>query len=65
MTLIVCLFIIFLNNGTFLNLPQQCNVAVVDGLEISALNCYDNKAEKNSTLKYNLSDSIPYNIIRM
>ena len=28
MTLIVCLFIIFLNNGTILNLHQQRNVAV-------------------------------------
>ena len=32
MTLIVCLLMIFLNNGTFLNLLKQRNVAVVDGL---------------------------------
>ena len=32
MTLIVCLFILLLNNGTFLNLLQQRNFAVVDGL---------------------------------
>ena len=35
MTLIVCLFIIFLSNRTFLNLLQQRNVAVVDGLVVS------------------------------
>ena len=34
MTLIICLFILFLNNGTFLNLLQQQNIAVVDGLVV-------------------------------
>ena len=34
MTLIVCLFILFLNTGTVLNLLQQRNVAVVDGLVV-------------------------------
>ena len=33
MALIVCLFI-FLKNGTILNLRQQRNVAVVDGLVV-------------------------------
>ena len=35
MTLIVCLFILFLNNRAFLNLLQQQNVAIVDGLVAS------------------------------
>ena len=36
MTLIVCLFVLFLNNGTSLNLLQQRNIAVVDGLVVEA-----------------------------
>ena len=35
MTLILCLFILFQNNRMFLNLLQQQNVAVVDGLVVS------------------------------
>ena len=35
MTLIVYLFIIFLNNGTFPNLLQQRNFAVVNGLIVT------------------------------
>ena len=34
MTLILCIFILIVNNGTFLNLVQQQNVAVVDGLVV-------------------------------
>ena len=36
MTLIVCLFVLFLNNGTSLNLLQQGTIAVVDGLVVEA-----------------------------
>ena len=37
MTLIVCLFLIFLNNGTLLNMHQQRNVAVVNVLIVTSM----------------------------
>ena len=40
MTLIVCLLILFVNNGTFLDLLQQRNVAVVDRLVVHYLSIH-------------------------
>ena len=49
-TLNVCLFISFLNNVMFLNLLQQRNVAVVDGLVVPSCSKDFNQCECNQGL---------------
>ena len=56
MTLIICLFILFLYNRTFLNLLQQPNVAVVDGLTVLAMNITQFYSRLNIEIHYDLQD---------